>query len=113
MTGWKRNPLHPEHRHEGLSFLTASNRLAGFFIGGAAALGFAFVPELLALCQGKLQFHSSIFEVHAGGDQREPSLLRLSDKLAKFFFADKQLPGPQWRVVKNISVLIGPHVRVE
>jgi hypothetical protein len=34
--------------------LTASNRFAGFFIGGAAALGFSFVPELLAFCQSKL-----------------------------------------------------------
>ena len=96
-----------------LSFLTASDRFAGFFVCGAAALGLPFIPKLLALCQSKFQFHSAILEVHSGGNQRESSLLRLSDKLAKFFFVDKQLPGPQWCVVKNISVLIGADVTIQ
>ena len=44
------NPLHPEYRHEGLSFLAASNCFAGFFVSGATAFGLSFVPELLTFC---------------------------------------------------------------
>ncbi len=33
-------------------FLPASDGFPGFFIGGAAAFGLAFIPELLAFGQG-------------------------------------------------------------
>src|SRR5437868_9599510 len=43
----------------------AGNRLPRFTIGGAAALGLALVPELLAFCQCHLHFHFAVLEVQA------------------------------------------------
>ena len=52
---------------------------AGFFICGAATLGFPFVPELLAFGKCHLDFHPAIFEIHPGGNQSETLLLGLAD----------------------------------
>jgi hypothetical protein len=35
-----------------LGFAAAADGISGFFVGGAAALGLSFVPELLAFGQG-------------------------------------------------------------
>ncbi len=49
-------------------FSGAGDGVTGFFVGGAAALGFAFVPELFAFGQSEFDFDFSVFEVHTGGD---------------------------------------------
>src|SRR5450755_2911601 len=71
------------------------DRLAGFLVGSAAALGFAFIPLLFALGQGKLNFDFSVLEVHASGNQGQALLLGLADELANFFFVDQQFSGAQ------------------
>ncbi len=40
----------------------------GFLVGGAAALGFALVPQLLALGKCEFHFDFAVFEVHADRD---------------------------------------------
>src|SRR5580704_13716970 len=52
---------------------------AGFAVGFAAALGFAFVPILFALGDGQFALHATITKVKAGGDERMSFELRLSD----------------------------------
>ena len=52
---------------------------AGFAVGFAAALGFALVPVLFALGDGQFALDPAITKIKAGGDERRPFELRLSD----------------------------------
>jgi len=87
--------------------------IPGFFVGGAAALGFAFIPELLAFRQSKFNFDLAVLEVHAGGDQREPLLLGFPDQFANLFFVNQEFSGAQGRMVGGVSMVVGSYVAVE
>ena len=91
----------------------SADGVSGFFIGCSTAFGFALVPQLLAFGQRQLNFHFTVLEVHADGDQRESFLLGLADQLADFFFVHKQLAGAQRGVVVDVTVLVGADVGVE
>ena len=49
-----------------------ANGVAGFGLVAFGALRFPLVVELLALGERYLAFYPAIFQIHAGGDQREP-----------------------------------------
>ena len=87
-------------------------RISSFFVRSTAPLGLALVPQLLALCEGEFQFHSPILEIHPGRDQCQAALLSFTDKLAKLLFVYKQLSGAQWRMVKNISIVVGAYMAI-
>ena len=86
---------------------------AGFLIGGATAFGLALVPLLFALCEGEFYLDFAILKVHAGGDQRESLLLRLSDQFSNFFFVDQELAGAKRGVVGVVAVVIRADMAVE
>jgi len=52
-----------------VALAAAGDSFARFLICGPAALGFAFIPELLAFGQGQFNFYFTVLEVQAGGDQ--------------------------------------------
>src|SRR5581483_2109848 len=94
-------------------FAGARDGFAGFAIGGAAALGFALVPELLAAGEGHFHFHPAVLKVHACGDEREAALLGFADQLAEFLGVDQELAGAQRVVVVDVAVLVGADVSVQ
>ena len=68
---------------------------SGFFVGFAAAFGFALVPVLFALGHGKFAFNSSISEIKASGDERMTLELRLSDQFAYLLLVKEELSRPE------------------
>src|SRR5271157_1199532 len=94
-------------------FSSPGDGFAGFLVGGAAALGFTLVPLLLALGEGEFDFDSSVFEIHAGGDQGESLLLGLANEFANFFFVNQKFAGAQGGMVGGVAVVIGPNMAVE
>ena len=107
----------PHSRPDGgatrLGFPASADGISGFFVGGAAAFGFAFIPELFAFGQGQFDFYFAILEIHADGDQRQSLLLGFADQLADFFFVHEQLAGAEWSVVVHVTVLVGADVSIE
>jgi len=89
------------------------NGFARFAIGSAAALGLALVPLLLAASQGEFDFDSAVLEVHARGDEGEPSLLRLAEKFANFLAVNEQLARAKGCVVRITTVLVWTDVAVK
>src|ERR1700739_5005067 len=96
-----------------LASAPAGHGLAGFLICGAAPLGFTLVPQLLALCKCKLQFYSAVLEIHPGGDESEPFLLRLADQFPQFVFMNKELSRAQRCMIEDVAVLIRTDVRIQ
>ena len=94
-------------------FSSADDRFPGFAVGGAPTLGFAFVPELLAFSQGKLNLYATVLEIHAGRDQGQAALLGFADELANFFAVHEQLTGPQRRMIKDVAMLVGSDMAVQ
>src|SRR5215472_1260245 len=94
-------------------FATAGDGFAGLFVGRAAALGFALVPELFAFGEGEFDLDSSVLEVHASGDKGESALLGFAHQLAQLFFMDQELAGAQRCVIENVAVLVRTDVTVE
>src|SRR3954470_463921 len=89
------------------------DRFPGFFVGGAATVGFALVPQLLTLGECKFYFHASILEIHAGGDEREALLLSFADELFDLFFMHQQFAGAERGMVVNVAMLVGSDMAVE
>src|SRR5579871_2355825 len=85
-----------------LSVSAPCYRLAGFLVGGATTLGFAFIPELLAFSQGKFNFYFTVLEIHPCRDQRQALLLSLADQPADFFSVHEKLPRTQRSVIKDV-----------
>src|SRR5258708_7427185 len=75
---WMGNPADREATSLGLTGALASARdgFARFLVGCPPTLGFAFVPLLLSASERQLDFDPTVFEVHAGGNQRQAFLLR-------------------------------------
>src|SRR5215469_17743546 len=96
-----------------LPLAAARDGFPGFLVGGAAALGFALVPELLALGKGQFYFHFAVFEIHAGGDQGEAALLGFPDQLADFVLVNEEFSGAQRCMIEDVAMLVGADVRVE
>ena len=80
--------------------------LSASLSGGAAAFGFALVPQLLAFGQGEFNLHSTVLEVHPRGDEGQALLLGLADELADFLLVDQQFAGAQGRVVEDVAVVV-------
>src|SRR5215469_5097254 len=89
------------------------NSLARFLVGGAAALGFALIPQLLTFRERKLHLYPAVFEVHPGGDKGQSFLLGLADQLSQFVFVNQKLAGAKRCVVEDVSMVIGPDVRIQ
>jgi hypothetical protein len=70
--GWEKGLFAP-------AMLACIDGGSGVAVGFAALLGFALVPVLLALGQGKLAFHSAVTEVKPGGNERMTLDLRLGE----------------------------------
>ena len=97
----------------GLGFSAAGDGFAGFFVGGAAALGFALVPLLFAAGDGEFDFHFAAFEVHARGNQRQAALLSLAEQFADFFAVREQFSRAKRGMVRVTAVLVGADVAVQ
>src|SRR5690242_20955771 len=91
----------------------AGNGHPGFAVGGAAAFGFALVPELLAFRQRKFNFYPAIFEVQTGWNEGESLLLGLADKLPNLFLMDQEFAGAQRCVVEDVAVIVRSDVAVQ
>jgi hypothetical protein len=76
-----------------LRFAAAGDGVAGFFVGGAAALGFALVPELFALGDGDLNLDTAILEVHPRGDDGEALLLDGGVEFEDLGVVDQEFAG--------------------
>src|SRR5579863_6937239 len=92
--------------------LPSRDGLSRFLISRAPPLRLPLVPELFALGQRQLHLDPAILEVHPGGDQGQPLLLRLPDQLANLLAMHEQLPRPQGGMVKDVAVLIRTDVSV-
>src|SRR3974390_2875601 len=81
-----------------LRFSAAGDGFARFLVSGFSALGFAFVPGLLAFGKRHLDLYAAVAKVHACRDEREAFLMCLTYELVQFAAVDQQFPGAQWRV---------------
>src|SRR5882762_4927854 len=90
-----------------LSLPGAGNGLAGFLVGGATALGFAFVPGLFSFRQGDLTLQPSVFEVHASRNQCVPTLPGLDLQLSQFFRMDQKFARSKGGMVGISAMLVG------
>src|SRR6266480_1788555 len=97
----------------GSGFPAARNRIAGFLVGGAAALGFALVPELLALGDGQLHLDPAVLEIHPSGNKCEPLLLDGGMKLEKLGPMDEQLARAPRIVIELRSRRVDTNVGIE
>jgi hypothetical protein len=94
-------------------FAASGDGFPGFLIGGAAALGFALIPELLTLGECQFHFYFAVFEIHAGGDQGESALLGFTDQLADFVLVNEEFTGAQRCMIEDVAMFVGADVRVE
>ena len=67
-----------------ISVVFAADRRAGFGFHLAVALGFALVVQFFALGDGQLQLDAAVFQVHLGGDERQPFFAGLAQQLVDF-----------------------------
>src|SRR5581483_651457 len=95
------------------TFPRASNCFPCLAVGSSTAFSFALVPQLLALGERKLQFHSSVLEIHARRDQSQTLLLGLADQFTGFFFMDEQFAAPQRGVIVDVPVFILANMAVQ
>src|ERR1700730_6273481 len=86
------------------SFAGPGDGISGLAVSRAAAIGFALVPQLFSLGQGKFNLHSAVFEVHASGNESQSLLLGFADEPANFLLVDKQLAGAQRRVAEDVAM---------
>src|ERR1700692_2814774 len=94
-------------------FSAARYRVARFFIGGAAAFGFALIPELLALGNRQLQLDAAVLEVHPGGDEGLSLLLDGSVQFEKLGPVNQQLARALRIVIELRARRIHTNMRVQ
>src|SRR5579864_482364 len=97
-------------RRTSTSFTRARNGFAGFAIGGAAAFGFALVPQLFATGERYFHFHFAVLEIDSRRYQGEPTLLGLADQFADFFPVHEQLASAERGMIEDVSVFVGADV---
>src|ERR1700730_3269165 len=81
------------------SFAGPGDGFSGLAVSRAAALGFALVPQLFSLGQGKFNLHSAVFEVHASGNESQSLLLGFADELLDISMIDPGAPKSGCRFV--------------
>src|SRR6202040_51301 len=84
-----------------------------FFVGGAATLGFPFVPLLFPTGQRQFDFHPAILEVYAGWDESQAFLLRFANQLPNFFLMNQKFASTQRSMVGIAAVFVGTDMAVQ
>ena len=103
--------LHPEGTSSAL--LAACYGLTRFPIGGAAPLGFTFIPMLFSTRERQFNFYSSILEIHPRRDKRESLLLRFPYQFPNFFLVNQKLSSAQRGMVGIASMFVRTDVAVQ
>jgi len=96
-----------------LAFPRSRDRFSCFFVGSAAAFGFALVPELLTLAWGNFTFTSAFLEYIRRGIQGRAVLLVLAVWLLVLSLVSQQFAGAERGMVVDVAVLVGADMAVE
>jgi hypothetical protein len=94
-------------------FAAAGDGVSGFFVGGAAALGFSLIPELLAFGYCYFDLNAAILEVHPRGDYGKALLLDGGMQLENLGAVDQELAGAERVVIELRAGSVGSDVCVE